>query len=51
VVAAELVGDVLGIELLGACSEADQVGEEDGDDLSLPAARSHRASVKASVGA
>ncbi len=29
--------DVLGIERLGAGREADEVGEEDGDDLALPA--------------
>ena len=28
--------DVLGVESLGARREADEVGEEDGDDLALP---------------
>ena len=45
VVAAELVRDVLGVELLGARGEADEVGEEDRDDLSLPAALRHAASL------
>ena len=35
VVRAEQPDDVLGIHLLGACREADQVGEEDGYDLAL----------------
>ena len=43
VVAAELGGDVLGVDLLGARREADEVGEEDGDDLPLPAALCHAA--------
>ena len=35
VVGREHRADVLGIELLGARREADEVGEEDGDDLAL----------------
>ena len=37
--------DVLGVELLGARREADQVGEEDGDDLALPAGLGHGPSL------
>jgi hypothetical protein len=39
---AEFVRDVLGVELFRTRREPDQVGEEDADDLSLRAARSHR---------
>jgi len=42
VVAAELVRDILGVELLGARRGADQVGEDDSDDLSLAAALRQR---------
>ena len=41
VVAAELGRDVLGVELLGPRREADQVGEQDGDDLALSPSRRH----------
>ena len=37
--------DVLRIELLGACREADEVGEEDGDDLPFAPRRSHEPSL------
>ena len=41
VVAAELGGDVLRVELLRARGEADQIGEQDRDDLPLPAGLDH----------
>jgi hypothetical protein len=45
VVAAELVGDVLRVELLRASGEADEVREQDGDDLPLPAGLDHGLSL------
>jgi hypothetical protein len=42
--------DVLGVERLGACSEADEVGEEDGDDFSLPPGPCHPGESKPLVG-
>ena len=41
VVAAELGGDVLRVELLRARGETDQIGEQDRDDLPLPAGLNH----------
>jgi len=45
VVRAEQADDVFGIHLLGARGEADQVGEEDGDDLALLARCCHGLSL------
>ena len=43
VVRAEQRLDVLGIELLGARREADEVAEDDGDDFTLAALARHQA--------
>jgi hypothetical protein len=53
VVDAEQRADVLGVALLGACRRADEVGEDDADDLPLlaPRGRADRSERGAALGA